>query len=203
MRALLYGVTFCYSLFACRQGCPESGRPYFCVQSRLGIPSDTLNDSFTVQRSGTATFETIGECLKRTPLNQYPEPVGWLLLKLSFRRFCVLRVSPKRRALFRRDLRRYLDHVWLLSRQVPILGFCTASRFATPSICRGRRGYIRECHLLGNQAGCTAFQGNRQTKQQCRCGNPARSFVRKSFPDGFGMRNIPCFSALPLYQVYI
>ena len=125
--------------FACRQGCPESGRPYFCVPSCFGTPSDTLNDSFTVQRSETATYETIGECLKRTPLNQSPETGEWLLLKLSFRRFCVLRVSPKRRALFRRDLRRYLDHILLLSRQVPILGFCTASRSATPFICRGRR----------------------------------------------------------------
>ncbi|MBQ1815319.1 MAG: hypothetical protein II125_02605, partial [Ruminococcus sp.] len=41
----------------------------FCVQSRLGTPSDTLNDSFTVHRSGPATFETIGECLKRTLLD--------------------------------------------------------------------------------------------------------------------------------------
>ena len=122
----------------------------FCVPSCFGAPSDTLNDSFTVQRSETATFETIGECLKRTLLdlrrqfadsgqNQSPETGEWLLLKLSFRRFCVLRVSPKRRLLFRRDLRRYLDHVLLLSQQVPVLGFCTASRSATPFICRGRR----------------------------------------------------------------
>lgn len=119
-KSSLWVSAFCYSLFACSPGLGLRLIPW-----TIRSPCKARKRCFKSRRFW-------GQ-------NQYPDSGEWLLLKLSFRRFCVLRVSPKRRLLFRRDLRRYLDHVLLLSRQVPILGFCTASRFATPFICRGRR----------------------------------------------------------------